>query len=322
MKKMNNNRLATKRRQRAAAKDKARKKMTREVAREYMAMRRMAGGQLSMPSSPDGEDVVPGDVPLLSIDDTVKLPVCDGVGECCKDRFLPLDPSDVWRILRNEAVREKWGVEYTMDLFGKGKPLLYDIDASTGVPGCATIRTVVDGAGYQACPFLVMSDPDGCEPEGDFVCMLGDDRPTFCKSDPITRHSKSDSGRRHAGWAYVQNDGPCGSCLHCDSRDEREISVEQFLVSSGMEERYMFTDLFFGYLAWVRKNAFSTFQLKLAAMLVFDWHRFLIDVTGMDKGDVPWEEPGDPREIFLMARGVLEQVMKSEKPLVPKKMDS
>lgn len=306
-------RLRAKRREKSAIRKKARLKLTKEVEKEYLRMRRTSGGQLSLVPDVEREDAseVKSSSDQLSLDDVFSHPGCNGVGQCCVQRFLPVEPSDIWRILRNEAVREKWGVTHTMDLFGAKKPLIYDISSNNGMPGCATIRVVqkIGGKDVQVCPFLNVV-PDEQWIEGVRMdCILGEDRLTFCNSDPITRSSRAE-GRRHAGWLYTNNSNVCLGCLYRPSQVvDSETTVEKWLVSRGMEERYMFTDLFLGYMEWVMQSTNSVFQRKLAAILIFDWHRFLSDLSNQSLHEVPWDEPGDPREILMLARAVMEGVI-------------
>jgi len=309
-------RLRAKRREKSAIRKKARLKLTKEVEKEYLRMRRMSGGQLSLSSDMEIDDApeVKQSSDQLSLDDSFLHPGCSGVGQCCIQRFLPVEPSDIWRLLRNEAVRDKWGVKHTMDLFGAKKPLIYDISSNNGMPGCATIRVAakIKGKDVQVCPFLdVIPYEHGIEGV-QLHCILGDDRLTFCKPDPLTRSSRLD-GRRHAGWLYTNNSSVCLGCMYRPSKVVNgEMRVEEWLVNNGMEERYMFTDLFLGYMEWVMQNTKSVFQRKLAAILIFDWHRFLSDLSGQLLDEVPWDEPGDPREILMLARAVMEGVIEHD----------
>ena len=296
----NSKRSSQKRRMAKAAGDKVRKRMARQMVAEYMKVRRHQVDHASL----DGDGGI-GEVDdgTVGIDAVVKIANCDGVGACCKDRYIPVEPSDVWRLLRNERVRKKWGVVHTGDLYGEGKPLFFDIDEALGVPGCAVVRVEQPGVEETVCPFF---DGGGDVPG----CILGDDRLTYCKADPITRTARVMDKRRLDGWVYVNNDMPCLGCLSASPDGDREVSVREWLNERGLEERYRLTDVFYGFIAWFRRNEKfkTTFYLRLASMLLFSWHDFLIVAMKEDPKDVPWEEPCDPEIVVKTAYAILESM--------------
>lgn len=309
-KKGNRQRNSVKRKQKKALRDKARKRMTRKMMIQYSKLRRHQGGNVSLPDNLEMEGS--GNMEHHGLDDLVDLPHCEGVGECCKDRFLPVEPSDIWRVLHNDRARAKWNVTHTCDLFGKGKPFIYDVDARAGVPGCAVVRVEIPGSETQACPFLEL-DADG-KPE----CILGTDRLTACKADPICRVSKVDGKRRLSGWRYALNNAPCKGCMQAGPEDQLDVRVENWLIGQGMEERFLFNDMYSGFVEWLKGLNRSIFHCKMASMLLFNWHEFMIGTQGVPKDKVPWEEPKDPRHIFGSARVILEGIMKMDEQQLAK----
>jgi hypothetical protein len=230
---------------------------------------------------------------LLEWDSDIRVPQCDGGGECCKGQHRPVDPGDVWRIMQNEKVKEKWGVEKTKDLYGDGKPLIYDVNTNTNFPTCATM-IVENEAGEKVCPFL---EDDGC--------MLGDDRLSFCKSQPLHRVPCRDGNGHIVDWGYTVDSAQCEKC---SKRGEIPMTSTVSGFMALKKKDYEFTDLWTGFLFWLRKLCPDIFFLKLGSMLVFDWDTF----GEHQEADTPEEErfpgPTSEEKVLLNARFALESI--------------
>jgi hypothetical protein len=303
-----------KKKQDAAVRASARRRLNRKAGdqvRRYLK-------KTKRPKMP--ESVEEDDGSLLVLDDQISIPLCEGVGDCCKDRALYVEPSDVWRIMHNERAREKFGLEITSDLYpeqdtgedkkkdiekGKKYPLAYFVDKKTHLPFCAVVR-VEDESGSQVCPFLETTE-DGP------VCVLGEDRLTQCKPDPVLRVARLDKKRRLSGWTYSLIDQPCIGCKSADVEEERESTVEEWLMSKGMEDRFIDSDLFHGFLGWMGQHASESFHWYIATRLLFDWDRFMLEDLEQSITDISGKGPDSAGEVFLMARAFVEAILVADK---------
>jgi len=138
------NRQSQKRKQRLAQKKAIRTKIQKkagEAVRLYMRHRRKP---ISLPDGPEQSNT-----PHFLDTDTVSFAQCNGVGLCCRNRPLYVEPGDVYRIMRNERAIQKFGLSKTMDLYpGKdcekvSTPLVYNVDEKSFVPFCAVYRVSV-----------------------------------------------------------------------------------------------------------------------------------------------------------------------------------
>jgi hypothetical protein len=253
----------------------------------------------------------------LSLDEDVQFAHCDGVGNCCRNRAIPVEPADVWRILRNKAARERFGVELTADLFnldgetktpnGEEPPLYYWVDPNTNFLMCGVKRIKRDD-GNEYCPFFVPKDSVAIDAVP--TCLLEEDRLTYCKADPMIRCERETSGskRRLERWTYVLDNDPCEMCPQADPNHRRETTVKAWLHSTNMVDRYRLTDGFFNFVEWAKLNL-SEDQLVIAAMLIFDWHRFFMTSFNVDRATMV-KDPGDTpvEEVLLSAKAILEQI--------------
>jgi len=298
-----------KRVQQRAVKEAARKKLNqkaKEQVRRYLKGTRR-------PSPPRAEQKPTGPTPIqaskaLSLDDTATFAYCDGVGECCKNRPIFVEPSDVFRIMKNTRAREKFNLITTSDLYPKDKepgPLAYYTDKQTHLPFCGVHRVEMqgkDGKVDQVCPFFEMGK-NGPE------CILGEDRLTQCKADPVCRLSRLNAKRRLCGWDYGLIDQPCLECDQAADDKMREEKVEDWLISCGMEERLMESDLFHGFIGWLQRLTTSEFHWKFATVLLFDWHRYSIEHLLQPLEEVLEYGPQDVKTVFIAARTMTEAVI-------------
>lgn len=331
MSKKKKNRQQVKRKQKQAVKEAARKSLQRKAnaaVRQYMKGRRkVTGGPVPQPETSN----------RLQLDQEVTFAQCEGVGECCKNRPIYVEPGDVYRIMHNERAREKFGLRVTPDLYPKeaedGKmvpgPLIYQVDKRSFLPFCAVHRVELskilppDGikprisvsGGDQACPFL------GFLEDGTPECILGDDRLTQCASDPICRTSRVPGLRRLSAWEYAHMDKPCVGCLQASEDQDRTMIVRDWLVQRGMEDRLAESDQFHGFIDWLRDQmkAFDgqgdhEFFWKMAANIMFDWHKFAIDYLEQPIEEVLDHGPESARGVVESARTLMEGIINGYKP--------
>jgi len=245
-------------------------------------------------------------------DGTVSVPQCDGVGDCCVNHAVVLDPADLQRILYNKNVQKNFSIRVTSDLYrGTERPLLsYWIDKASGVPMCVVRRDKKED-GNEECAFLVTGE------SRDRYCLLGDDKPTACKTNPVRRIASKDMLGRMEGWKYVVNDIPCQICDKCDDDKRIDVKIEDHLVEQGMEERYAMTDLFHGFAGWLVKEIKAEEMQKLAAMIVFDFDSYSVDVGGMTIEQAQECRPASPENAILSAKQMVGMIVFPER-FIPK----
>ena len=260
------------------------KRGQRKASQESIRRRIAADAGRRVQSVQKGKRVLIGSQklsPALLFNSEVDIPVCNGVGDCCKNRALHVEPSDVLRILNNENARSRFGIETTSDLYPRNSeetkaPLSYGIDPKFKIPFCSVRLidvTEKDGSVEKHCPFMEHND-------GGDVCMLGSDRLTQCRSDPLFRMGRQDADRvsnrnRFAGWNYGFMDQVCSGCHQYSKENTRgNGKVEDWLLACGMESRLLESDMFHGTLGWLKSIITAQEHWMLAAMLLFDWERF------------------------------------------------
>jgi hypothetical protein len=286
-------RAKTKRKQKQAVEKAARRKMTRaaqDQVRVYMKQRRHV-------TKGRGERV---EEDKITLDTVCSMAKCDGVGNCCKDRPLFVEPADVFRIVKNEQVRKTFGVTSTRDLYRseEGKRLLmYTYDREQRLPVCMVVSKEYPGSegNVRVCSFY---RDDVMGP----VCILGEDRLTCCKSDPITRFGRVTNKRTISGWGYDHNKIICASCPQADPNGVREQTVGSWLKVCGAEERYRESDLFLAFIDCM-KGISDESLCGIASGMIFDWDGFRTDETG--KVDNEIIGPASVDEIIRAAHSVV-----------------
>ena len=286
---------------RRRVRDMTRKKERRDVCQQmaaYLKRRR----QYVKPGDTNAvkdDDRLPSD-PSLYLDDSIAFANCDGVGACCLDQPLAVEPGDLLRIVKNDAVRMSFGIEKTQDLFAEredGRPLLVHFwDEASRVPACFAVPVLLSEANdsQTACPFY---QQDGS------ACMLGDDRLTQCKSAPVFRMARLDGNRKIDGWIYRLNDVPCMGCPKDCGKDRRIMSVKEWMGLSGMdggEGRFAETDLYVACCDWLRRMELSVEYNRMAAEFLFNWN-VLIE-----------ENPGNAKELITSTRLFLEGIIREK----------
>jgi hypothetical protein len=294
-------RNAQKQKQRRAVKAKARKHLNNQMRHFIRRMSKSGNTQKHSVELPMGSQK-----DTLDLDSEISFPLCDGVGDCCKNRAVLIEPSDVFRILKNKRAQEKFGCTVTMDLQGKddSKPLTYWIDSETGLLMCAVRRIEDTETGEQLCPFLEQGDVP--------TCLLGDDRPTFCKADPVGRQQRTKDKKRLSAWSYALAEDMCVGCAQASADENRQMRVVDWLNERSMGERYRVTDVFFWFAEWMHVNVKDKTLKELAAMLVFDWHRWVVDQGGLTREQAMVEGPKKPEDVMFAARQILEGIMQME----------
>jgi len=289
-----------KRTQKDAIKKKARKLVNRQSMMMANRMRRMARHT---------ESVNMGDQkPVIELDGEISLPKCDGVGECCKNKIVRINPGDIWKMMHNERMRTEFGVELTVDLFKPPEErgwLHYNLDPRAGIPVC-TIRRDLQEDDMDHCAFLVVKDEH-------YICLLGDDRPMACQANPVTRVGKKNAMGRLEGWNYTVMDEPCATCPK-NTEEQLTITVEEWLQKRDMEERYRIADMYFGFQGWLARDVKAEEMKQLATMLVFDYDRYALDIGGISREEILENRPESPEHVMTNARMVVESIVKGISP--------
>lgn len=262
----------------------------------------------------------------LDLGQHVTFPICDGVGECCKNRPIFVEPSDVYRIIHNERARQVFNLETTMDLYpkdGKRSVLFYFVDKYSSLPNCFIYRvklsSLIEGKSFvpgvevkdedQVCPFFVF------EESGKPDCILGKDRLTQCLSDPIYRMNRLNDRRRFSSWEYGLVKEPCIVCKQASEEQRTEV-VKDWLQKKGLEERYIESDLLHNFIDWLRIQVSGEpseidYIWKTAACFLFDWDRFFIDYLKQPKEEVLKHGPTAPRDVYSVASKIMESFLMS-----------
>jgi hypothetical protein len=250
-------------------------------------------GQLDVPSVTDkGVEAGKG----LSVDDVIEYADCDGVGNCCIDRPLSVEPGDIFRILKNAEVSKAFGIKTTMDLYRK--EILFKLyDEKTGVPVCFVrpVPMTKDENAPRACPFYVSKGSERS-------CMLGDDRLTQCRADPIMRVSELDAAGRICGWKYsTLTNTKCVGCPSSRPNRLREQSISSWLDVMGMSGdygRYAETGMYILYSNWLKKLDANISIKRMATEFIFNW-----SAMGETGG------PEDVADLIMSARIMTEKLV-------------
>ncbi len=254
----------------------------------------------------EGMDVGGPQVPndRYELDDEIEISQCDGVGDCCFNRAVILDPGDVQRILNNKRVQDTFGVEVTADLYrgaedGRGL-LRYHLDSKAGVPMCIARRDFQED-GNETCVFAESGDDNTA------VCMLGDDRPTVCKSNPVHRVAKLNEVGRLEAWQYVVSEQACVACPKC-SKEKQTVKVESWMVDHGMEERLSVTDLFHGFNGWLVREIKTEEMKQLACLMIFDFDSYSMEIGGVAKEEAIKNRPPTGQSAIAAAKYAIEGI--------------
>lgn len=295
---------ASRRSQRRAARDSARRRMDRQVKAQMDKLRHAVqtgrGGVASV-------NMGGGIGPIRELGDEVDIAKCDGVGHCCIDTMVPIDPGDVWNIMHSPEVQDTFGVEVTSDLSKSPEErglIYYWLDPRTGAPR-ASLRQDESEDGKRRCVMLKEIEEDG---EISYSCLMGDDRPTVCLANPIGRVGKKNDKGRLAGWGYVVQDDPCAECPK--GCEQESVVVEDHLKGRGMEERYAITDMFHGFVGWLVREVKPEEIRQLAAMLIFDYDRFPMEAGGLSKEQVFDNRPESVENLLVGAKMIVEGVLR------------
>lgn len=292
----NRSKSESRRRLKRAIENKRRREINRQM-KSYICVRKKKIGSLPQRESGECDDRSPADAEVLLADE-IAFARCDGVGTCCIGQPLALEPADIIRIVQCENVREVLNVKDTGDLYVAGeneKPiLLHFFDHKARVPVCFAVpKQLGPGDERTICPFYQM----GPHPQ----CLLGDDRPTQCRSHPVARLARITEGRQIGGWTYRLHDVPCMGCQKDNATDRRIMRVDEWLRVCGMtgeNGRYYETDLYVAFCDWLRRAKFPTQLNQLASAVLFDW------------GRIAEEAPGDVFSLISFARLSLERLEK------------
>lgn len=282
MRKAMKGKAATKRAAKEAIKDKFRrsKRIAEKKILNYYQAHRGQGDVVPFPN-PDHERIkIPGLLPKSE----VTIPVCDGIGQCCRNKMFMVEPGDVFRIFKNQKVVEKWGIKTTADLYGEGKPLSYFV--AKGMPLCAVNKVPVPDSQDQWCPF-----------HQDQGCMLGDDRLTYCLSSPVGRSvmaPKEEGG--DLVWYYDVDNEQCEGCPKAAEKTSKKVG--QHLFERGISTRIEDTNHFSMIIAMtlsalnkIEDEQERGFGSSIISTCLYDWHTALITFAGVGPDDVLEQAP-------------------------------
>lgn len=279
------------REQKRAEKDAVRRRLNRVVKhaarQQLIEMRKRLASMRERKPQEQGLDAA----------DTVSIVQCSGVGDCCYDRPLFVEPTDVFRILNNQDVVKKFGVQKTMDLYRKKdeegyRLLAYGADSKASLPYCRV--NLVDEGDKKVCPFK----------DGD-LCVLGEDRLTQCKADPVCRATRVQGQRGFAAWRYFTIDSICAVCSSSKTGEEPNPSVSyqirNWMIDKNMRERVEDSDLFHAFISWMHSFVKTEGQVSMASALLFNWDMFL----DLGDGEIAIPRPLKARSVFEFARAAL-----------------
>lgn len=129
-------------------------------------------------------------------------------GSCCRNRELTLTPYDILKLKNNLQMHsDDFLTQHTR----------YRLYPVTGFP---LVSIKLGPAPEKLCPFLI---PDGCD--------VYEARPTVCRLFPLARVSGFErDSKSHDEFYYVLSTPGC-----LGRREERTLTVEQWLLEQGME---------------------------------------------------------------------------------------
>lgn len=300
------NREKTKRKQRRAAKEAGRKEMNRIGKEQVRVWLRKRSSVIGKGNTRDNSDDSIG----VGLDENIVIPQCGGVGDCCRNRPLFLEPSDVLRIISNKNVQEKFGVLLTTDLYVErnGSPplLIYDFNVASDIPMCfVNWKSDPDMPENEdkVCPFFIKT---GGMPS----CILGDDRLTQCCSDPLIRVARINDKRRMDGWKFKLSDTPCVTCRCKTSMENVRYSTRDWIQACGMLPRYDESDLFLSFVNWMKGSNLSSLAKINATAMLFNWHRLSMELFGHSREEALEQGPKTIDVVLRAAKVVTEHIMK------------
>jgi len=242
----------------------------------------------------------------VGVDENVILPQCKGVGDCCRNRPLFLEPSDVLRIINNERVKDHFGILLTTDLYTSDPPILsYEFNEQSGLPICfVNWRDEHNRPGEnKVCPFFI-------EEEGLVDCLLGNDRLTQCCADPVLRVARVSDKQKIDGWKFELSDTPCITCPNKTSTDNVSYTVRDWIKACGMDTRYEESDMFLSFINWLKTSGASLLVKINATAMLFNWHRMSMEVFGSSREEAVVQGPKTVVDVFRSAKVVTDHIMK------------
>lgn len=182
----------------------------------------------------------------LRLDDKIRWS-CNLSGSCCYGTPVLINPHDVWRMVHEPKMKERFGIELTTHLFGfEGAPLDLYLGPTSKMPLASIIHRPLEG-GRKLCPFA--------RPEftryGDELrprltvdqkpmvpCGAHEGRPTICRGFPLGRAMAGDETGAIVGEdVFVSVQDNCDNCF-AGNRDGPEITVREWLEACGAMEGY------------------------------------------------------------------------------------
>ena len=197
---------------------------------------------------------------------------------------------DVWRIINNDRVKNRFGVKLTGDLYKNGLLEMWVNPVTYEPSGNIRINSKLEKE-KRECPFLDNGS-----------CLLGEDRPTFCYAKPVFRMIRAiDSGM--------------DICRACSKFSPGEImSAPGYISKIGARERYNASDIFAGAIIKltdleIQKRGQRKRMMEAALTLLFNWHDFL-ESSGLDMDTIK-----SPSELIIgsyeMAKKIEEADMRN-----------
>lgn len=298
----------TKQKQKRASKAIARKKLDSMAKRQVAIWMRHRRNYIDKSEAVDAGD---SPLPTLGSDSMVAIPDCQGVGECCFGANILVEPSDVLRIVKNQRIRETFGIRTTEDLFvdrNGDRPLLHmqvqQVKNKSLVPICfAVLKKIEDKNGEEVlgCPFF--SETDGVSD-----CLLGGDCLSMCVSSPVDRLLMPKEKGERSSFGYAVDDTVCLGCRFRKSHDVINYSVSDWVRVCGAELRHKESEQFLGFLSWLSASRSDEESVKIAASVLYDFDRvtrMMLSKESVD--DIEAERPKDVVSILKSAKLIVDK---------------
>ncbi len=240
---------------------------------------------------------------FISLDEKIFFPRKKNEACCVNEFRINVTTPDVWKIMHDPRLKDVFRT--TEDLFNpeNSVPFLYwGFDYRAHIIPIIWINFRESEDGNKRCPFLVPTEEeaniDQSETEKGFKCLLGDSKPTLCKSLPVVRFSEleidlaakqvknPDTGEfitfpKHSERVWNKRTGEINTKdplnekyillkqpYFSESKTGEEMTVKEFIKENGLEERYFLHDL-----TWKLFAKYLEDGLPVGRYFNFTWDR-------------------------------------------------
>lgn len=283
-------------------------------------------------------------VEKLTADSEVRF-CCDRAGRCCFGRNIPVSPEDIWNIMKNDRIK-KYGYWSTTSLLIKynqygfihwgikdGNPfgtmvfhrlLPYDPNS---VPKCPMASPVALTRGNEDYIKLFSGIRKNGVPAKEmfwrnddempvFQCLLGDDRPTVCKSYPIGRAGMLEDGDDYRKWRFLIDRRLCLKCFP-ESFLGKKTTVRDYIHDTGLVHRYKDVISWNMFCMWMKNQKLDDRQIYMASSLAFDFDRPLLK-GGLRPTELDKYRPKSFSDMLERIKGIIirENKIKNERRII------